>query len=123
MIILEADLSFIIAMCTLVPIFLLLIVAFVLGLVKRIKLARKYHKNNVYNGEDELKNKLLEAYGENNIESVEYEMSRLTVTVKDIDLVNGEKLKDCGANGVLLVGNKVKCSFNENAEEIYNLLK
>ena len=123
MLFLEADLSFIIAMCTLLPIFLLLIFAFVLGLVKRIKLAKKYHKGNVYQGDDELKNKLLEIFGEGNIEKVEVEMSRLTVSVKDIDIVKAEELKNLGANGVLLVGNKVKCSFSENAEEIYNLLK
>ena len=123
MLFLKADLSFIIAMCTLLPIFLLLIFAFVLGLVKRIKLAKKYHKGNVYQGDDELKNKLLEIFGEGNIEKVEVEMSRLTVSVKDIDIVKAEELKNLGANGVLLVGNKVKCSFSENAEEIYNLLK
>ena len=77
----------------------------------------------MYQGDDELKNKLLEIFGEGNIEKVEVEMSRLTVSVKDIDIVKAEELKNLGANGVLLVGNKVKCSFSENAEEIYNLLK
>ena len=64
-----------------------------------------------------------EAFGKENIENVEVEMSRLTVTVKDIDLVNPEVLKQNGANNVLLVGNKVKCSFGDKATEIYNILK
>ena len=50
-------------------------------------------------------------------------MSRLTVTVKDIDLVNPDSLKENGANGVLLMGNKVKCAFGDKAEEISKLLK
>ena len=54
---------------------------------------------------------------------VEAEMSRLTITVKDIDLVNADVLKANGANGVYLMGNKVKCSFGDKAEEISKLLK
>ena len=50
-------------------------------------------------------------------------MSRITVTVKDIDIVNGEKLKELGASGILFVSNMVKCSFNELSESIYKLLE
>ena len=50
-------------------------------------------------------------------------MSRLTVTVKDIELVKPEAIKENGATGVLLVGNQVKCSFGEKAEEVSKLLK
>ena len=118
--ILKADFTWIIALCTFVPIFVLAIVAVVIRIVKTAKLAKGYKKEK---GNEELKEILLEAFGENNIESVEAEMSRLTITVKDIDLVNPEILKANGANGVLLMGNKVKCSFGETAEEICNLLK
>ena len=118
--ILKADFTWIIALCTFVPIFILAIVAVVIRIVKTAKLAKGYKVNK---GNEELKEILLEAFGENNIESVEVEMSRLTITVKDIDLVNPEILKANGANGVLLMGNKVKCSFGDKAEEICNLLK
>ena len=50
-------------------------------------------------------------------------MSRVTVTVKDIELVKPEVIKENGSTGVLLVGNQVKCSFGEKAEEISKLLK
>ena len=50
-------------------------------------------------------------------------MSRVTIEVNDIELINGEILKEIGASGVLLVGNKVKCSFNENAKEVQKLLE
>ena len=51
------------------------------------------------------------------------EMSRITITVKNVEIVNADKIKELGASGVLLVGDKVKCSFKENVEEIYNELK
>lgn len=123
MIFLKLNTNEIIAIVTLVPIFLLLIVATVIGLVRRIKMAKLYKKQKV-NKNDELKIKLLESLGSiNNIESVKVEMSRLTITVKDIELVNADLLKTYGANGVLLVGNMVKCSFGDRAEEISNLLR
>lgn len=123
MIFLKLNTNEIIAIVTLVPIFLLLIVATVIGLVRRIKMAKLYKKQKV-NNNDELKIKLLESLGSiNNIESVKVEMSRLTITVKDIELVNADLLKTYGANGVLLVGNMVKCSFGDRAEEVSNLLR
>ena len=71
-----------------------------------------------------LQNNLLEAFGnKENILEVGVEMSRLTVTVKDIELVKPEAIKENGATGVLLVGNQVKCSFGEKAEEVSKLLK
>lgn len=85
-------------------------------------MAKKYNPNS-----KQLPNEqatlLLSALGENNIISVEVEMSRLTIEVKDVDAVQPEKIKEAGANGVLLVGNKVKCSFGDKAEEISKLLQ
>ena len=121
---LKIDITWMIALITLVPIFVLLIVATVIALVKRIKMARKYKKGQQQaEGNEELKKALVDAFGENNIEKVESEMSRLTITVKDIEIVKTDVLKELGANGVLLVGNMVKCSFGDKAEEICNLLK
>ena len=65
-----------------------------------------------------------EAYGgEANIIDILREMGRITVSVKDLSLVNGEKLKELGAKGVLLVGSMVKASFGDRAKYIYELLK
>ena len=123
MLFLEFGIDDIIAIVTIVPIFVLLVIATIIGVTKRIKMASKYKKNNAYVDEG-LKNNLIEAFGkQENIIEVEVEMSRLTVTVKDIDLVNPDSLKENGANGVLLMGNKVKCSFGDIAEEISKLLK
>ena len=123
MLFLEFGIDDIIALVTLVPIFGLLVIATIIGVARRIKMASKYKKNNVYVDEG-LKTSLLDAFGKmDNILEVEVVMSRLTVTVKDVEAVNANGLKDLGANGVLLVGNKVKCSFGEKAEEISKLLK
>ena len=123
MLFLEFGIDDIIAIVTIVPIFLLLVIATIIGVTKRIKMASKYKKNNTYVDEG-LRNNLIEAFGkQENIIEVEVEMSRLTVTVKDIDLVNPDSLKENGANGVLLMGNKVKCAFGDKAEEISKLLK
>lgn len=80
---------------------------------------------------DELDEQLLEqkdvfynAYGGyENVVEVNCEMSRLTVTVNDIQKVDGDKLKELGATGVLLVGNQVKCGFGDRAKNIYNIMK
>jgi phosphotransferase system IIB component len=51
------------------------------------------------------------------------QMSRISVTVNDLEKVEVEKLKEMGASGILLVDNIVKCSFGDRASYIYNLLK
>ena len=107
--------------CIAGPILILLVVATIIALVKRIKLARKYPNAKIKLEDVNLE--YVEAFGENNIVDVSMEMSRITVTVKDVDGVNPEKLKELGASGVLLVGSMVKCSFKENVEAIYNTLK
>ena len=78
------------------------------------------------NNEVSLEQRLVfqEAYGgENNIKNVNIEMNRVIVDVEDIELVNGEKLQELGATGVLLVGNTVKCGFGDRAKNIYNIIK
>ena len=99
--ILKTDFTWIIALCTFIPIFILAIVAVVIRIVKTAKLAKNYNKNTKVN--EELKTILLQAFGEDNIVAVESEMSRLTITVKDIDLVNADVLKE---NGCVREGRK-----------------
>lgn len=111
----------IVLLCT-IPMFLIIFVVAIIALVKRIKMAKLYNKKNSV--DTSLQETLLSALGsKDNIISVAVEMSRLTITLKDIDLINPDVLKSCGANGVLLVGNMVKCSFGEKAEEMANLLR
>ena len=49
-------------------------------------------------------------------------LSRVNVEVKDIEKVNLEELKNQGI-GVLISGNKIKCSNQEFADKVNNSLK
>ncbi len=114
----DEQIGLIVAVALTGAIILLAIVAFVIALVKRAKKAKK-----VMPSKEELNNEIVEAFGNGNIKEVEMEMSRITVTVADIEVVNTERIKELGSKGILLVGDKIKCSFQENVEEIYNQLK
>lgn len=105
--------------CVVGPIFILIIVATIIALKKRIKLASK--KINAF--DESAYQAYIDAFGCDNIIGVSMEMSRITVTLNDIEKVDAQKLKDLGASGVLLVGNQVKCSFKEDTESIYNSIK
>ena len=98
------------------PIFILMIVALVIAIHKRGKYLKKPASSS------EVSIDYASCFGTDNIVDVENEMSRITITVKDIELVDANKLKELGANGVLLVGNKVKCSFDD-ANSVFDALK
>lgn len=98
----------------------------VFALIKTIKFAKKKQSFIEEESENTIEQKAVfyEAYGgESNVKEIVNEMSRITVTVEDIDLVNTEKLKELGATGILLVGNQVKCGFGDRAKNIYNIMK
>lgn len=53
--------------------------------------------------------------GDDNILAIKKELNRVTLTIKDLDLVQVDKLQELKI-GVLIVGNMVKCSSNAFAE-------
>ena len=114
----DEQIGLIVAVVLTGAIILLAIIAFIIALVKRAKKAKK-----VMSSKAEVNSEIVEAFGNGNIKEVEMEMSRITVTVADVEAVNTERIKELGASGILLVGDKIKCSFKENVEEIYNQLK
>lgn len=61
--------------------------------------------------------------GEDNVLEVSIEMNRVTVKTSDINKVDGSRLKELGATGVLLVGDLVKASFGDRAKYIYKLME
>ena len=63
----------------------------------------------------DIKNKYLAPFGEDNIVSVSVNMNRVTVEVKDINVVSFDGLRNLGV-GVLIAGNTVKCSSQEFAK-------
>jgi len=114
----DEQIGLIVAVVLTGAIILLAIIAFIIALVKRTKKAKK-----VMPSKEVINSEIVEAFGSGNIKEVEMEMSRITVTVADVEAVNTERIKELGASGILLVGDKIKCSFKENVEEIYNQLK
>lgn len=104
-----------------------LAIIFALIIVATIIRIRKQVRYNKYKPSDALIDQVapfLLAYGgKDNITSVSQAMSRVSLDVKDIQLVDGEALKELGATGVLLIGQTVKCSYGDRAEAIYNMLK
>ena len=118
-------LSIILLLCTIIPIGFLIILAFILRL-KNSSVAREKSKRIIAGEEFDQEQKLQfeEAYGgKDNIVSLNIERNKLYVKVKSIDEVNGEKLKELGAQNVLLIGDEVRSSFGDRAEYVYNLLK
>lgn len=105
-----------------VPILILAVVASVIAIKKRKK-NFKLSKDIKIDYDAVQTNELSNLFGVDNIIDVSVDMSRVTVEVKDIDLVDAIGLQEYGASGILLVGNKVKCSFKDDADNIANILK
>lgn len=61
--------------------------------------------------------------GKDNIVSVSYEYSRLKVELKNINAVNLENMKNSGAKGVFIAGNKLQAVIGSNAEDLENAIK
>lgn len=112
----------------LVPIIVIMILIILVAIkisknqISRKKIFKEYADNNEIDESQRMV--FLEAFGgSENIISVSHEMSRISVNAKDIEKVQLEKLKSLGASGILVLGNVVKCSFKDQAEYIYHLIK
>lgn len=113
-----SDLGVILAVCLSGAIIIFAFVVFTINIIKRTKKTKKVATNPI-NSESEL----VIAFGKDNIKKVDMEMSRITITLDNVDMVDTEKIKSLGASGVLIVGNQIKCSFKEDIEAKYNELK
>lgn len=113
------------SMVELLPLFIILIVMgipiailFIVVLVKFIiKNVKRVSKKNV--SKEDIMNKYLIPFGEDNIISISTNMRRVSVEVKDIRKIDIEGLKNLGV-GVLITGNVVKCLSDEFAKVIEN---
>lgn len=125
MIFLSADME-VLKWILLVPVSLIIsltIVAFIIRLVK-IKKDDNKRKEKIKNENISTNLELVEYYGgSDNIINVDVNMSRVSVEVKTIELVNANAIKEYGAKNVLLVGNTVKASFGDRSSYIYKALK
>lgn len=117
------DIALIVLAICILPIIILMVYAIIVALRKnRIKSAER-EKEIRASDDDSQKKLFIDLFGgADNIESVAVQMSRVSVTVKALDKVKVEELKEMGATGILLVGNVVKCSFGDRAPYIYKIL-
>ena len=56
--------------------------------------------------------------GKDNIEDVQINLSRLKVTLKDMNLVNKEGIQKLGAKGIVEIDNQLKIIFGPNAKHL-----
>lgn len=98
------------AILIIVPVSIVAIIAFVKVLIKHINRTKK----SVETKQDVI-NKFIAPFGDDNIVSMNVNMNRVTVEVKDINAVSFDGLRNLGV-GVLISGNTVKCSSQEFAK-------
>lgn len=64
-------------------------------------------------------NKLIQCLGgKENILDVDVNMSRLKVTLKDMDIVDKDGIQRLGARGIVEVDNQLKIIFGTNSKEL-----
>ena len=118
------DIALIILAVCILPIIILMVYAIIVAIRKNLVRSKEREEAIRASEDDSQRQLLIDLFGgEDNIEDVSLQMSRVSVTVKAMDKVKTEELKEMGATGVLLVGNVVKCSFGDRAPYIYKLLE
>lgn len=92
-------------LCIFIPVVILAVVVFIIRIKNYTKSVKRNNRNS---GID------YEAYfgGSDNIANIEIKMSRVNVTVNDLEKVDFDKLKEQNM-GVLVVGNVIKCASAE----------
>lgn len=102
---------FIVFFVCFIPIFILVMVVFIKILIKhfrRVSKAKKSSSNKKY----------LDYFGgADNVMSVTKNLSRVTVEVKSLELVDLEALKSDNI-GVMITGNTIKCSSQKFADQV-----
>lgn len=70
--------------------------------------------------DDEFATKLFEAIGgKENLESSSLNGSRISVVLKDYDLINEKLLTECGVDSFIKMSNKITLVSKSNSEKIY----
>ena len=102
---------FIVFFVCFIPVFILIMVVFVKTLIKYFK---KVSKAKISSSDK----KYLDYFGgADNVLSVTKNLSRVTIEVKSLELVDLEALKQNNV-GVMITGNTVKCSSQKFADQV-----
>ena len=89
--------------------------------IKKSNLDEKINEQDI---DQDQRTQFLNAYGGGeNVQEVSIERNKVSVKVIDIEKVDGDVLRELGASNVLLIGNEVRCSYEDRAEYIYKLIK
>lgn len=106
-----------------IPIAILIVVAFVLRVIKAKK-ANDKEEQMSREVDPEIRKEFYDAYGgESNVLEVVNERSKIKVKVKDVEMIDGDKIRELGALNVLIIGDEVRASFSDRAEYVYNIMK
>lgn len=107
-----------------VPIAALILFAIIVRIKKLVKNKKEGGVNNsIDNTSEQLAVFEAALGGSENYVSSSIERNRITFKVVDASLVDGEKLKELGASGVLIVGDEVRASFGDRANNVYDVVK
>ncbi|MFW6319857.1 MAG: hypothetical protein ACOC1L_06685 [Bacillota bacterium] len=68
-------------------------------------------------------NQIKNAFGKDNIKTITFVRNKINVTLDDVKKADMNALKDAGAVGINIIGDKVKCYFNDDNEAIFDALK
>ena len=69
-------------------------------------------------------NKLIEYLGgKDNILDVQTNLSRLKVTVRDVNIVNKDGIQKLGAKGIVEIDNQLKIIYGPNAKQLKKYIK
>ncbi len=66
---------------------------------------------------------IIDAIGKQNVREVSYKRNKINVVLLDHKKTNKEALKQAGAVGINVIGNKIKFYFDDDTEIIYEHLK
>lgn len=105
------------ALLIIIPVSIVAIIAFIKVLTKHIARTRQKVET-----KEDIKNKFIAPFGDDNIISMSVNMNRVTVEVKNINIVSFDGLKNLGV-GVLISGNTIKCSSQEFARIVSEMNK
>lgn len=121
----SSELALLLLAICIVPIAVLIILAIIIRTKKSIAKSKQIASDVEHLEKDLNQRKIFyDAYGgEENVTSFDIERNKISVKVVDVTKVDGEALKNLGANGVLIIGEEVRCSYGDRAQYIYELLQ
>ena len=106
-----------------IPIAVLILLAIILRVKNSIKKKENKSEDASKEIDEQLQLFLNVLGGDDNYLSSSIERNKITFKLKDVSLLDGEKLKELGASGVLIIGDEVRASFGDRSASLYQIIK